>query len=312
MLKSKQMKLFFASLFAALIFFNMHLTGKTGDHQPEDQERKPLFSFGVIADVQYCACETAGERFYNNSLTKLREAVSSLKADSAEFLINLGDIIERDFVSYKPVLAIIDSSGLKTYHLTGNHDYMVGARHKKHLPLNMPSKEGYYSFKSKNFRFIVLDGNEISIYGPGNKTAIKQAGDYIAALKKEGNINAIDWNGGISTGQLGWLMAQLDEASAKEEKVIIFCHFPVFPENMHNLLNYKEILSALEKYNNVVAWFNGHNHAGNYGNFHMIHFITMKGMVETETKGSYAIVEVYTNKIWIRGAGREKSQILAY
>jgi len=35
-------------------------------------------------------------------------------------------------------------------------------------------------------------------------------------------------------------------------------------------------------------------------------------MVETEKTGSYALVEVYTNKIWIRGGGREKSQILAY
>ena len=62
----------------------------------------------------------------------------------------------------------------------------------------------------------------------------------------------------------------------------------------------------------IIAWFNGHNHAGNYGNFNKIHFLTMKGMVETETSGSYALVEVYFNKVWIRGSGREKGQILAY
>ena len=44
----------------------------------------------------------------------------------------------------------------------------------------------------------------------------------------------------------------------------------------------------------------------------MIHFVTMKGMVESNNSTSYAIVEVYDNKIWIRGAGREMSRILAY
>jgi manganese-dependent ADP-ribose/CDP-alcohol diphosphatase len=90
------------------------------------------------------------------------------------------------------------------------------------------------------------------------------------------------------------------------------CHFPIWPENEHNLLNYNDVLSILEKYDNIIAWFAGHNHPGNYGNFNMIHFVTMKGMVETEEANSCAIVEVYKNKIWIKGYGREKSQILAY
>jgi len=107
-------------------------------------------------------------------------------------------------------------------------------------------------------------------------------------------------------------MTQLDKSVEKNEKVIIFCHFPVFPENVHNLLNYNEVLSVLSGYQNVIAWFNGHNHTGNYGNFNKIHFITIKGMVETETSGSFALVEVYRNKIRIRGSGREKEQILAY
>ena len=37
------------------------------------------------------------------------------------------------------------------------------------------------------------------------KTTIRQASDYIANLKKNGAINAIDWNGGISKKQLDWM-----------------------------------------------------------------------------------------------------------
>jgi manganese-dependent ADP-ribose/CDP-alcohol diphosphatase len=305
------MKYLIATL-SAIIFLTMPDIAKRGDSQRVNQTQKPLFSFGIIADVQYCDYDPVGNRFYRSSLSKLSDAMISLKKDSAEFVINLGDLIDRDYDSYKPVMDILDASGIKIYHCTGNHDYSVETRFKKRLPLKMPSGEGYYTFIHNNFRFIVLNGNELSTYASGNKTSIKQAADYIAALKNEGSINAIDWNGGISNKQLQWLKAQLDEASAGNEKVFIVCHFPVYPVNMHNLLNYREVLPLLENYHNIIAWFNGHNHAGNYGNFNMIHFLTMKGMVETENTGSFALIEVYRNKIWIRGSGREKGQILAY
>jgi len=306
------MKLLFASFFATIIFFNMPEKNDPGGLQFINQSQKPLFTFGMIADVQYSDYNPVGTRFYRSSLVKLREAVTSSKKDSADFIINLGDLIDRDYGSFKPVLDIIDSSGLKTYHVTGNHDYSVDPRFKKRLSVLLSSKEGYYSFAYEKFRFIFLNGNEISTYISNNKAAIKQANDYISTMKNNGEINAIDWNGAISSKQLAWLTGQLNEATGKNEKVFLICHFPVVPVNVYNLLNYKEVLPILEKYQNIVAWFNGHNHAGNYGNFNMIHFVTFKGMVETDASNSFALVEVYKNKIWIRGYGREKNQILAY
>jgi hypothetical protein len=306
------MKFIIASFIAVLISLYMPESDKAGGYNRGNQGQTPLFSFGLIADVQYCNCEPEGNRYYKMSLSKLRSAMISLKEDSAEFVINLGDLIDRDFVSYKPVLDIIDSSGLKTFHSTGNHDYSVGDKFKKRLPLPMPSKDGYYSFLHKSFRFIVLNGNELSTYSLADKELIKQAEDYIKNLQNSGGINAIDWNGGMGPKQIGWFKAQLDDATAKNEKVFIFCHFPVYPDDTHNLLNYNDILPILKNYKNIIAWFSGHNHAGNYGNFNTIHFVTLKGMVETEKLNSFALVEVYRNKIWITGSGREKSQILAY
>jgi len=298
--------------FAIIILFNMPSKNDSVGLQLNNQGQKPLFSFGIIADVQYSDYEPAGTRFYRSSLSKLREAVTVFKEDSVGFIINLGDLIDKDFESYKPVMNIIDSSGLKTFHVTGNHDYSVDPRFKKRLPVLQHTKEGYYSIVYEKFRFIFINGNEISTYISSNKASIKQANDSIASMKGKGEINAIDWNGGISIKQLLWIDNQVKEAAGENEKVFLICHFPVVPENIHNLLNYKEVLSVLEKYQNIIAWFNGHNHAGNYGNFNMIHFVTFKGMVETETNNSFAIVDVYKNKLWIRGFGREKSQILAY
>jgi manganese-dependent ADP-ribose/CDP-alcohol diphosphatase len=280
--------------------------------QPPDQSQKPLFSFGIITDVHHCDYEPEGSRFYNKSLSKLRDALNTLKEDSVDFLVNLGDIIDRDFASYEPVLEAMNSSGLKTYHCLGNHDFSVEPKYKRRLPLPMPDKSGYYSFIHGGFRFIVLNGNEMSIYASTNKAVISKAEKYIEELKAEGLINALDWNGGIGAKQLEWLNSQLVEATAKNEKVFIFCHFPTFPENIHNLLNYREVNAILGNYHNIITWFAGHNHMGNYGNFNMTHFVTLKGMVETENTNAWSVVEVYRNKIWIKGSGRERSQILAY
>jgi 3',5'-cyclic AMP phosphodiesterase CpdA len=279
---------------------------------PAEGEQKPIFSFGIIADVQYCDCEPSGTRYFRSSLNKLEEAVSSIKSDSVKFVVNLGDLIEKDFDSFKPVMNIINSSGVKFYHLTGNHDYAVEPRLMKRIPQLSSDRDGYYSFLYDRFRFICLNGNEISTYGPDSRKTAAQALSMIEKLKAAGEPNGEEYNGGLSSSQIEWLNSQLAEAKSKNEMAFLLCHFPAWPENIHNLLNYRDVLDILKKYDNIIAWLNGHNHSGNYGNFNMIHFVTLKGMVETETFNSYSVVEVYHNKIWIKGAGREKSQILAY
>jgi predicted phosphodiesterase len=302
-----------ALLFVNLLTYQiMQGTIREKDPVPDPQDNKPLFSFGLIADVQYCECKAAGTRYYSSSLTKLREAFTTFKENSVPFIINLGDLIEKDFKSFKPLTEIIDSSGIKVYHCTGNHDYSVEPGMKKRIPIFDNNIKGYYSFTRKGFRFIILNGNEISIYSSNNSSIIRQADKLLADLKTGNEVNAMEWNGGIGKRQIEWLDRQLEKASENNERVFIFCHFPVWPENVHNLLNYNDILPVLKNYNNIIAWFNGHNHMGNYANLNLIHFVTLKGMVETPDSNSFMIVEVYSNKIWIKGFGREKSRILAY
>jgi manganese-dependent ADP-ribose/CDP-alcohol diphosphatase len=295
------MKFLISSFFATIIFLTMSA-----------QSEKPLYSFGVIADVQYADYNPAGTRFYRSSTVKLREALKTLKTDSVRFIINLGDLIDKDFASFNPVLDIINSSGLEIYHVAGNHDYSVEGEYKKRLPVLTPSKAGYYSLLLEGNRFIFLNGNEQSTYFSDDETEIKEAALNLASMKQKGEINAVEWNGGFSTKQIEWLKYQLDMANDANEKVFLICHFPIMPENVHNLLNYKEVLAILENYHNIIAWFNGHNHAGNYGTVNLIHFVTFRGMVETESDNSYARIDVYKNKLWINGYGREKSRSLVY
>jgi len=188
-------------LLAGLILMSITLmnipTGE-GSENPTDsgQDQKPVISIGIIADVQYADTEAAGTRYYRSSVRKLREALTSLAKDSVDFVITLGDLIDRDIKSYDPLLDIMKSSGLRFYHVTGNHDYSVDKAHKRRLPEVYFKKPGYYSFSESSFRFIFLNGNEISKYSTNNRKTIRNAEVLIDTIKKNGGQNAIDWNVG--------------------------------------------------------------------------------------------------------------------
>jgi len=152
------MKLLITSVFALILSLMMPEKDKSSNIH-SNQSPKPLFSFGILADAQYADNEAVGNRFYRSSLEKLRDAVTKFRKDSVDFIINLGDLIDKDFDSYKPVINILDSSGIKIYNVPGNHDYNVEPKLKKKLPVLNSSKEGYYSFIHEKFRFIVLNGN---------------------------------------------------------------------------------------------------------------------------------------------------------
>ena len=65
------------------------------------------------------------------------------------------------------------------------------------------------------------------------------------------------------------------------------------------------VIQELEAAGNVVAYFNGHNHAGNYGVKNGIHYVNLKGMVETSDTTSFSIVRVFKDRLEVDGFGRE-------
>ena len=309
------MKLLIAFSFAALLILEMAarqfaVKSSAGDPNQDDRDNRPLFSFGVISDVQYADKAPYGERNYRSSLVKLKEALETFSSNSINFIVNMGDLIDEGYESYKPVLNILNSSEFKCYHLTGNHDYSVDPRYLTRLPVFTESREGYYSIIYFDYRIIFVNGNEISTYAAPNSSLRREAEKYIADLKAAGEMNAIEWNGGVGDVQLEWIKDQLNEAVDNKERVIMICHFPIAPENIHNLLNYKSLIKLISNYPNIVAWFSGHNHEGNYYTANKVHYVTFKGMVETRRSNSFAIVDIYKNRIVIKGFGREQSRIL--
>ena len=219
-------------------------------------------------------------------------------------MVHLGDFIDRDFESFDVVAPIYNRLKAPHYHVLGNHDFSVADDKKALVPKRMGLKKRYYDFTHKTWRFIVLDGNDVSLYAyPKDDPRTKAATAFHRRLKA----GTPTWNGGASDKQLKWIESRLKLATQAGERVVLFCHFPVYPANVHNLWNHEAVTNLLAKYPCVAAYINGHNHAGNYGKKGGIHYLTMKGMVDT-LKNSYGVIEVYEDRLALKGYGRQEDR----
>jgi len=272
----------------------------------------PVFSFGLIADVQYANVEPAGTRFYRESLEKLKACVEDLNTHDLDFVIQVGDLIDRDFASFDDLLPIYKKLNAPRYHVLGNHDYAVSENRLTDVPKRLGLKRRHYDFAIGSWRFVALDANEISLYThPKTSDAYRESEAIYDELVARDAPNAKPWNGGMRPEQLNWLRKKLDAASKAGERVIVFNHFPVFPlGDRHNLWNDAELMEVLDRFDCIAAYIAGHNHDGGYAIANGIHHLTVMGMVETEDTTAYAVVDVHSDHLEVTGFGREPSRVL--
>ena len=78
----------------------------------------------------------------------------------------------------------------------------------------------------------------------------------------------VPYNGGISKEQIAWLDNVLKTSYELNEKVVIFCHQPVYAINKPQSVvwNSEVVLEIIRKYGNVVIWIAGHDHSGQVNN----------------------------------------------
>ena len=272
---------------------------------------KSQIEFGVFADCQYCDCETKGTRYYSNSLDKLQECIDQFNQNkNIKFIVGLGDLIDRNISSFDSINPILEKAKANVYHVMGNHDLEVQSEYFEQVPEKLHLDKTWYAFVKKGWRFIFLNGNDITFHS-NNSEIVDQAKKLTSKLKEENKPNYFEWNGGIGKEQLKWMEEQLNDARKKQQKVILFCHYPLVPFDAHSLWNAEEVLAILSKYDNVKCWMNGHNHAGNYVYHQGIHFLNLKGMVETEKTNAFATIKLTNEKIEVHGFGAEKQHDLS-
>ncbi|MBD3289041.1 hypothetical protein GF337_09575 [candidate division KSB1 bacterium] len=270
-------------LFLLFIFLWHGLSAPLNSKQPAQK----LFSFGIMADIQYADKDTKGKRYYRQSIENLKKCVSDLNKQELAFTIQLGDIIdgnetaEQTAIDVKQVMDEYNQLIMPAYHAIGNHCMRAGAGILKE---QLGLEKFYYDFKapeSEKWRFIVLDGNDAG-YGV------------------------------LGENQLKWLGSRLDVARQQNELVTVFNHFPLVEAAAakHRMKEPKPVVDLIENSDCVVAYVAGHDHAGGYAFHKGIHHLTLHGMVEAPVENAYAIVDVFPDKLVIHGFGKELSREL--
>lgn len=272
------------------------------------EKKEPVLKIGLIADPQYAGKAAAGTRFYNESLQKVAEAIDTFNFYHVDFVQTLGDVTDGGWANFDSILPLYKklNPGIENHHLLGNHDFAVDSVYMGGLTEKLSMPGTYYSYSEKGWRFVVLDATDYAHYSnPLHKRDIGGVDYYFEKI--EGKPNHQTWNGAIGAEQQTWLKQELEKAGESGQKVILFSHLPLRPlGNPHNLWNDAEIIRIIENNPNVVAYINGHNHAGGYEFKNGIHYITVSGMVETKVN-SYGILEIYKDSLVLRGYGNQKT-----
>ena len=282
--------------------------------------KSPEVSFGIIADCQYAdADDVVGtirgtdQKFYNNyraSLPKLEEAVNTFNQYELDFIVHLGDFVDRDLNDAVALHKVLGQASAPLWHVLGNHEFWDNGTPVRTVLDKYDMDASYYSRSQNGNRFIVLDTNDLGVleYREGSPEW-KVGRALLDKMEQEGAINAYHWNGGLGEVQLAWLDQELTEAALQNEKAIIFAHHPVFPPGVLNALNSQEILDVIDTHDNVMAFINGHNHGGAFGVRKGIPYVTIPGML-SGPHNAYGVAHIYDDRLEIHGYGRVHDMVL--
>jgi manganese-dependent ADP-ribose/CDP-alcohol diphosphatase len=276
-----------------------------------EENEGAVLSFGLITDVQYADADPEGERHYRESIPKLKTAVEWLSKKNLRFTLHLGDCIDRDFKSFAAVTPLLDGLGHPVRHLMGNHDYTVAAEDKAKVVSTLGMPRDYYQFRDSGVRFVMLDTNDLSTYKhPAGSPQDVESAAFLKKSVEENLPHAKPWNGGLSETQLRWLEAELTAADTEKERVILCGHHPLLPSDSYRVWNSDAVLALIDRHSSVIAYFNGHNHAGAEEIRNGIPYITFKSILHEPGVNSFSAIHLFADRMEIEGNGREQSRAI--
>jgi manganese-dependent ADP-ribose/CDP-alcohol diphosphatase len=275
--------------------------------------RKPVLALGLVADPQFADRDPGKTRFYRQTLGKLAEAVDQFNSLDLACCVSLGDLIDRQWESCDAVLKPLARSRHQFHHVLGNHDFEVADALKERVPKRLGLKRRYYARWEDGFCLVMLDTTDISLNAhPQDSKETQAAAAVWKRVEASGAVNAQRWNGAVGEGQLAWFEDTCRRAGKEGRRVVVFAHHPIYPPGNHCEWNSDALLKVVERNRNVAAWFNGHNHAGDFGVHAEVPFFTLQGMVETEKSNSFAVLHLHPDRLELVGHGREPSRELKF
>jgi hypothetical protein len=258
----------------------------------------------MVTDCHYADAETAGTRFYRESLDKLAECVARMNAEGVDFLIELGDFKDQDrppvegrtLAYLQDVEAVFRRFGGPTYHVLGNHD-MDSISKRQFLTrvenTGIDATRSYYSFDVPGLHCVVLDANYTA-----------EGADY-----DHGHFDWTDAN--IPGHELTWLREDL---AASRGPAVVFIHQLLDGTGSVYVNNAAEVREILQASGRMLAVFQGHHHEGAYSDIDGVHYCTQRAVVEGHGRenNAYAIAQVRPDQsVIVTGYRKAASRELA-
>ena len=119
-------------------------------------------------------------------------------------------MVDRHWESFAAILPVYERLRHPHAVVLGNHDAQTLTQH---LNAAAALPKSYYAFGLQGWRFIVYDGNDISLYcnalnGDDRAQAERMLADLIERQQPQAN----PWNGAVGQQQLAWIEQQLQDA----------------------------------------------------------------------------------------------------
>jgi predicted phosphodiesterase len=214
-----------AALGGGAVAINAASMGAAADN---DNDEAGL-QFAIVSDTHL------GRNDSKTPARQWRQAVEELAAMPVDFVLHLGDIVDRGREEQYPIYKEIrDGLGKPIYEIAGNHD--PAELFAKHI-----RKTGDMSFVHRGIRFVLF-----------------------------GNARSDSHDGFISDGQLEWIEVECAAAAKAQQQVIICTHVPIhtnrppdrawYVKPANGQTGFYEIMRRHES--RIAAVFQGHFHNG--------------------------------------------------
>ncbi|MHC4986545.1 MAG: metallophosphoesterase family protein [Planctomycetota bacterium] len=261
-------------------------------------------SIGLFADP-HCGRGVLASRYFGDSPAKLAAAVETFNERGVDFIVNLGDLIDRleddptDPRQYvAEARAVVEGFDGPCHVVPGNHDVACLTKSDFLRLAGGAGGASTYAFDHGGFHFVVLDTNHF-----------EDGSDITPETTSE------DWSDEwLGQTQLDWLADDL--AAAGETPTVIFTHAELGPrflddeERPHAVKDSDVARAIIQSAGNVRAIFQGHNHPGQIAYWADIPYITLHAMCEGPglANNAYAILHLSPDgPIQLEGFGQQVS-----
>ena len=224
----------------------------------------PVVRFGLFTDVHYADKPELRTRYYRESLTKLREGVTTLRKSRVDFLLCLGDLVD----------ATTELELERTW--VAETVNVIQTLTKRQFLSEVGQERSHYSFTRSGVHFVILD----------------------ACYRKDGlsyDAGNFDWKDTeIPPPEREWLKKDLAGASGP---AVVFVHQRLDSDDVHAVASAPEVRQILEDSGNVSAVFQGHSHQNDYRDINGIHYCTMRAVIEGSgaANNGYAEIAIFND-----------------